>query len=327
MKKKVFVTRNIPDPAIPMLKKAGFDVEVYPKDQVIPLKVLYKKAKGKDAVLCLLTDRIDENFFKAAGDQLKIVANYAVGINNIDLEAAKKHGVMITNTPAKLLAVSVAEHTFGLITAVTKRIVEADRYTRAGKYKGWSPTLFLGMLFSGKTLGVIGSGRIGTLVSIYANAMGMKVVYNDIKRNPKIEKQAKAKYLSKDQLLRQADIISVHVPLLPSTRHLIAAKDLKKMKTTAYLINTSRGPIVDEKALIIALEKGYIAGAGLDVYECEPAIDCDLTDTHELRKLDNVVLTPHTASAALETRAEMAELAAKNIIAALKGKRPRNLVK
>ncbi len=325
-KKQVFVTRQIPEPGISLLKKAGFDVEVYEKDQVIPNRLLLKKIKNKDAVLSLLTDTVDAKFFKAAGENLKIVANYAVGYNNIDVEAAKEAGVMVTNTPGKLLSISVAEHTFALMMAVTKRVVEADQFTRAGKYKGWGPMMYLGTMLSGKTLGLVGGGRIGYEVAKRGRAMGMKVVYTDIARNKKLEKDTKAKYLTKDQLLKQSDVVSIHVPLLASTRHLIGAKELKKMKRTAYLINTSRGPIVDEKALTTALEKKTIAGAGLDVYECEPAIDCDLTDTHALRKLPNVVLTPHIASAALETRSEMAELAANNIIAALKGKKPKNLV-
>ena len=327
MKKKVFVTRHIPDPGIPLLKKAGFDVEVYDKDKIIPRRLLLKKVKGADAILSLLTDQVDAKLLKAAGDQLKIVANYAVGFNNIDVESAKKAGVMITNTPGKLISESVAEHTFALMMAITKRIVEGDRFARAGNYDGWSPTLFLGLLLNGKTLGLIGSGRIGTAVAIRAKAMGMKIIYTDLKKNPQIQKLTKAKFATKSELLKQADIVSLHVPLLPSTRHLISTKELKKMKKTAYLINTSRGPVVDEKALTIALEKKEIAGAAIDVFECEPAIDCDLSDTHELRKLDNIIMTPHTASAAIEARSEMAELAAKNIIAALKGKRPKNLVK
>jgi glyoxylate reductase len=325
-KKQVFVSRRIPDPGIPLLIKSGFSVEVYQKDQIIPRRELLKRVRGRDAVLTLLTDRVDEEFFRAAGDRLRVVANYAVGFDNIDLAAAAKRGVMVTNTPGDLISVSVAEHTIALLMAVSKRIVESDRYARAGKYTGWSPTLFLGTMLAGKTLGLIGTGHIGSEVARRAAAMGMHVVYHDLRRNPALERATKAKYLSKEQLLKKSDVVSLHVPLLKSTFHLISGKDLRLMKTSAFLLNTSRGPIVDEKALTIALEKGLIAGAGIDVFECEPAIDCDLTDTHELRKLDNVVLTPHTASAALEARSEMAELAAKNIIAALKGKRPRNLI-
>lgn len=326
MKQNIFVTRHIPEPGISLLKKAGFQVEVYEKDQIIPRRQLLKRIKGKDAVLSLLTDKVDEAFFKAVGDQLKIVANYAVGFNNIDLKAAKAHNVMITNTPGKLISYSVAEHTFALMMAVTKRIVESDKFARAGKYHGWSPTLFLGLMLKGKTLGIIGTGHIGTEVAIRARAMGMNIIYADLKKNMPLQKLTGAKFRTQTQLLKEADIVSLHVPLLKSTHHLIGSKELKQMKKSAYLINTSRGPVIDEKAMNIALEKGEIAGAAIDVFECEPAIDCDLSDTHELRKLDNIVLTPHTASAAIEARSEMAELAAKNIIAALNGKKPKNLV-
>lgn len=326
-KKQVFVTRDLPEPGISLLKKAGFAVEVYEKDQTMPRKELLKRIKDKDAVLTLLTDQVDDAFFKAAGENLQIVANYAVGYNNIDLSAAKEHGVMVTNTPGKLLSISVAEHTLALMLAVSKRVVEADTFTRAGKYKGWGPKMYLGMMLKGKTLGVIGGGRIGTEVAIRAKALGMKIVYTDVQKSPKLQKATGAKFMKQDDVLKVADIISVHVPLLPSTRHLLSAKEFKKMKKNAIVINTSRGPVINEKSLTIALEKGMIAGAGLDVYECEPAIDCDLTDTHELRKLKNVVLTPHIASAAIEARSEMAELAANNVIAALKGKKPKNLVK
>lgn len=323
-KQTVFVTRAFPGPGIPLLKKAGFDVQVYEKDEMIPQRDLLKRIKGKDAVLSLLTDRVNEAFFVAAGPQLKIVANYAVGFDNIDLAAAKAHHVIVTNAPAELISDSVAEHTFALMLAVTKRIVESDRYARMGKYKGWSPTLFLGMMLKGKTFAIIGSGRIGVETARRAAAMGMKIIYTDIKRNAGFEQDLGAKFMKQDALLKAADVVSLHVPLLPSTRHLISTRELKMMKKTAYLINTARGPVINEKALTIALESGQIAGAAIDVYECEPAIDCDLSDTHELRLLENVVLTPHTASAAIEAREQMGELAAKNVIAVLKGKKALN---
>jgi lactate dehydrogenase-like 2-hydroxyacid dehydrogenase len=323
-KQTVFVTRAFPGSGISLLKKAGFAVEVYEKDQIIPRRELLKRIKGKDAVLSLLTDRVNEEFFAAAGPQLKIVANYAVGFDNIDLTAAKNRKVAVTNAPGDLISDSVAEHTFALMLAVTKRIVESDRYARTGKYQGWSPTLFLGMMLKGKTFAIIGSGRIGVETARRAAAMGMKIIYTDIKRNTGFEQDLGAKFMKQDALLKAADVVSLHVPLLPGTRHLISTKELKMMKKTAYLINTARGPVVDEKALNLALEKGEIAGAAIDVYECEPAIDCDLSDTHELRRLENVVLTPHTASAAIEARSQMGEMAAKNVIAVLKGKKAIN---
>lgn len=305
-----------------MLKKAGFHVTVYEKDRIIPRRQLLRKIRGMDAVLTLLTDRVDEQFFKYAGSQLKIVANYAVGFDNVDLNAARKHNVVITNAPGDLVSDSVAEHTFALMMALSKRVVESDKFARRGKYKGWSPTLFLGVMVAGKTLGLIGSGRIGAAVAQRALAMGMKVVYSDVKRNPSFAKKYKAKFLKQEELLKVSDFVSLHVPLLPSTHHLISSRELKLMKPTAYLINTARGPVVDEKALTFALENKQIAGAALDVFECEPAIDCDLTDTHSLLPLDNVILTPHTASASIEARSQMGEIAAGNIIAVLKGKKP-----
>ncbi len=316
----VFVTRRFPGPAVEMLKEAGFHVSVYEKDRIIPRRQLLRRIRGMDAVLSLLTDRVDDAFFKAAGSQLKIVANYAVGFDNIDVKAAQARKIVVTNSPGDLISDSVAEHTIALMFALSKRVVESDVYTRRGKYKGWSPTLFLGMMLEGKTLGLIGSGRIGMAVASRAVAMGMKIVYTDLKRNPGMTK-FKAKFVKQDELLRVSDVVSLHVPLLPSTLHLISHRELKMMKPSSYLINTSRGPIVDEKALIFALENKQIAGAALDVYECEPAIDCDLTDTHSLRKLSNVIMTPHTASASIEARAQMGELAAKNIIAVLGGKK------
>lgn len=326
MPKTVFVTRQIPGPCLGLLKQAGFEVDVYEKDEIIPRRQLLQRVKGKTAVLTLLTDKVDAEFLAAAGPQLKIVANYAVGFDNIDLKAAAERGIFVTNTPGKLMADSVAEHAFALMMAITRRIVESDRFARAGKYHGWSPTLFLGMQLKGKTLGLIGSGRIGMEVAYRAAAMGMKIAYTDLNRNKELEAKTKAKFMKQDALLATADVISLHVPLLKSTHHLISTPQLRKMKRTAYLINTSRGPVIDEKALIIALERGQIAGAAMDVFECEPAIDCDLSDTHELRKLPNVILTPHTASASIEARSEMGEMAAKNIIAALNGKKPKNLV-
>ena len=326
---KVFVTRDIPDQGLKMLKKRkDVRLSIYKKDKKIPRKELLRRVKGADVILSLLTERIDGKVFDAAGPQLKMIANYAVGFNNVDVEEAKKRGIAVSNTPSVMVAESVAEHSVALIFALAHRLTETDRFTRAGKYHGWGPKMFLGTDIAGKTLGVIGTGMIGTkLIERLHDGFGLRILYNDVKRNPKLEKKYSAQYRSKMQLLKQADFVSLHVPLLPSTKHLISTKELKAMKKTAFLINTSRGPIVNELALTKALEKNQIAGAGLDVYECEPAIDCDLSDTHELRKLDNVILTPHTASATIEARQEMSRIAAENIIAFLDGKKPPNQVK
>ena len=316
---KIYVTREIPDEGIALLKKAGHAVRIYRKDKPIPRKELLRNVKGVDAILSLLTDRMDAEVVKAAGPQLKIVANYAVGYDNIDVDALKEAGVKVANTPGVLNG-AVSEHAFALLIAAAKRIPESDAFVRSGKYVGWKPMLLLGAELSGKTLGVVGTGRIGHGVAKRAAAMDMKIVYHDVKRNAELEKSFGAKKLTLDRLLKNSDFISLHVPLLPSTWHLIGAKQLKSMKKTAMLVNTSRGPVVDEKALVKALRNGTIAGAGLDVFEEEPKL------APGLAKLKNVVLTPHTASATVETRQAMSRLAAQAIIDVLKGKEPKNLV-
>ncbi|HJV33230.1 MAG TPA: D-glycerate dehydrogenase [Patescibacteria group bacterium] len=316
---KIFVTRKIPKVGIDLLKASGHQVRVWPKSAVIPRKELLKGAKGAEAVLSLLTDKIDDAFFDAAGRQLKIVANYAVGYDNFDLAAFKRRGVLAANTPGVLNG-AVAEHAVALMFAVAKRIPESDRFTRAGKYKGWEPELLLGTELAGKTLGILGLGRIGAGVAKRAKGMDMDVLYYDVKRNEAFEKELGAKYATVEELLGSADVVSLHVPLLPSTRHLIDAKRLKTMKRTAILVNTSRGPVIDEKALVAALKARRIGGAGLDVYENEPKL------APGLAKLPNVVLTPHTASATVETRDAMARLAAQAVLDALAGKTPTNLV-
>lgn len=320
---EVFITRKIHDSGVQMLKKAGFKISVYPKDQIIDRKSLLQGSKNKDAVLSLLTDKIDDEFFASAGSKLKIVANYAVGFDNVDLQSAQKHKVVVTNTPSDKVNESVAEHTFALMLALARRITEADHFAKRGQYKGWSPTLLNGTDVYGKTLGLIGAGRIGSMVARRAvKGFGMKLIYSGPSHNPELEKELGAKKVSQTALLQKSDFVSLHVPLLPSTRHLISDKEFKLMKNTAFLINTARGPVVDEKALLKALKAKKIAGAGLDVFECEPSIDCDLTDKLALKQFDNVILTPHIASATEEARRAMSEVAAKNIIAVLKGKKP-----
>jgi len=317
-KLRVFITRKIPESGIKLLQKSCH-IKIYQKDQVMPKKELIKEVKQCDALLCLLTDKIDKEIIDA-NPKLKIISNYAIGFNNIDVAYATKKRIPVTNTPGRAIVDAVAEHTFALIFAVTKRIVEADRFMRAGKYKTWEPLLLLGMELVGKTIGIVGLGRIGSGVAQRAKAMGMKVVYYDVKRNVDFEGEFNAQYLSLNDLLKSADVVSVHVPLLPTTTHLIGKKKLSLMKKTAYLINTSRGPVIDEKALVQALKQKKIAGAGLDVYEFEPKLTTGLT------KLQNVVLTPHIASATIEARSEMSKDAAENILAVLQGKKPKMLV-
>lgn len=344
---KVFVTRKIPQAGLDLLK--GTDFSVWEEDRVIPREILLEKVKGVDAILSLLTDKIDGGIMDAAGipspdarggrgpdpeaSGLKIVSNYAVGFDNVDVPAATQRKIYVTNTPG-VLTEAVAEHTFALLLAAARRIPESDQFIRAGKYKGWGPLLLLGTEVKDKVLGIVGLGRIGSRVAEMANkGMGMKIIYHDPKQDPEFEKAFDAVYKANlDDLLKGADFVSIHVPLLPSTRHLMNADKLKLMKKTAFLINTSRGPVVDEAALVEALKNGTttasggvpqnagIAGAALDVFENEPNLAPGLAE------LPNVVLTPHTASATYEARGAMAVLAAQAILDVLGGKPPQNLV-
>lgn len=322
---KVFVTRKIPEAGIVKLRNAGYEVEINPEDGVLSKEELIKQVKRikPDAVLALLTDKLDTDVFEAAKESgVKIFVNMAVGFDNVDTVAAKKSGIMIANTPG-VLTDTVAEHTFALMLAIAHRIAEADRFSRAGRYHGWEPMMLLGTDLSYKTVGILGLGRIGSRVAHHAaKGFNAKVIYYDVKRNEEFEKEVGAEFkATAEEVLKEADFVSIHVPLLPATHHLINAERLRMMKPTAYLINTSRGPVIDEAALADALEKGVIRGAAIDVFENEPAIN------PKLLKLENIILTPHIASATEETRAKMSELAADNIIAALSGKEPPNLVK
>jgi len=319
---KIFITRKIPDVGINLLKEKGYEVDVSEKEGVLTKDELIAALKNKpyDAVLPLLTDTIDADVFDAAPNA-KVFASYSVGYNHIDIEEAKKRGIIITNTPG-VLTDTVAEHTFALLMAISKRIVEADSFTRAGKYEGWAPELFLGTDLKGKVLGILGAGRIGSRVAHHAReGFGMSVFYYDVKRNEKLESDVGAKYFdSPEDLLKEADFVSVHVPLLDSTKHLIDKERLGIMKKSAYLINTSRGPVIDEAALVEALKNKIIKGAALDVFENEPNLSDGLAD------LPNVIITPHIASATEETRSKMSQMAAENIIAVLDGNEPPNKV-
>ena len=318
----VYVTRKIPDIGIHLLRAAGHDVTVSAKQGVLTKEELLSELRAKpyDAVLSLLTDPINGEVFDAV-PTAKIFSNYAVGYNNIDVAVAKERGITITNTPG-VLTNTVAEFTASLIVSVAKRIPESDRFTRANRYEGWAPELFLGSDLKGKTLGLLGAGRIGYEVALkMARGFEMKVIYYDIARNEALEKEIGSEYRSTvEEVLKEADVVSIHVPLLPATTHLINAERLALMKPTAYLINTSRGPVVDEAALVYALKNGIIRGAGIDVFEKEPALAEGLTS------LDSVVMTPHIASASDETRNKMSEIAAQNIIDFLSGTKPQFVV-
>jgi len=314
---KIFVTRKIPEPGLELLRKE-YEMEVFPHDRIPTKKEIIKGLKGKDGLLCLLSDPIDEEVINSE-PKLKMIASYAVGYDNIDVKAATKRGIPVSNTPG-VLTDATAEMAWALMFSVARRIAEADKFTRAGKFKGWAPMLMLGQDVSNKTLGIIGAGRIGTAFALKSKGFNMKVSYVDEIQNIILERELGAKKASFDDVLKKSDYISVHVPLIPSTHHLIGEKELQLMKKNAVLINTSRGPIIDEKALAKALKEKWIFGAGLDVYEHEPSIP------KELLKLDNVVLQPHSASATTETRTKMAIMAAENMIAGLSGKIPPNCI-
>lgn len=318
VKHRVLVTGMIPEPAIDLLKK-NCDVEVNTEGRVLSKEELISRVKGKDAVLCLLTDTIDDEVFQVSFPKCRIFANYAVGYNNIDVEAATRRKIVITNTPG-VLTDATADLAWALLFSVARRVVEADRFTRDGKFRGWLPDLFLGMEITGKTLGVVGAGRIGSNFARKAKCFSMRILYYDKKRNYQLEQDTRALFVDLETLLKESDFISLHVPLLPETRHLIGERELALMKKTAILINTSRGPVVDEKALANALKEKKIWGAGLDVYENEPVIE------PELISLDNVVLLPHIASATFETRTKMGIMAAENILAFFRGEIPPNIV-
>jgi len=317
-KVKVFVTRQIPQKGLEMLK-ARFEVEIGASDRNLSRREICEGTKDADALVCLLSDAIDEEILSGA-KKLKIIANYAVGYNNINVEYAKEHGIFVTNTPG-VLTETTADLTWALMLSVARRIVEADKFTRSGKFKGWEPELMLGSDVFGKTLGVIGAGRIGQAVMKRAIGFGMRVIYYSKSRLPlDIESNLNASYVSLEKLLKEADFVSLHVPLTKNTYHMIGEDQLSLMKRTAYLINTARGPVVDEEALVKFLKEKRIAGAALDVFENEPLLTPGLTE------LDNVVITPHIGSASKETREKMSVIVAENVIAALEGKIPPNCV-
>ena len=318
MKPKVFVTRKLPEKALEMIR-AECDMEINPHDRVLTKEEIISGVSGKDGLLCLLTDEIDEEIIDS-GKNLRIIANYAVGYNNIDVGVATERKIPVTNTPG-VLTDTTADMAWALIFAIARRVVEADKFTKEGKYKGWGPMMFLGGDIYGKTLGVVGLGRIGKSVVKRAKGFDMRVLYFDAFRaDEKVEEELGIEYVSLEELLKESDFVSIHVPLLPSTHHLIGEKELLMMKKTAYLINNSRGPVIDEEALVKALRDKEIAGAALDVFENEPELSPGLAD------LKNVVITPHISSASIETRTKMAVMAAENLLAGLKGMRPPNIV-
>lgn len=318
-KPKVYVTRELPERGLKTIKER-FDAEVWPEYAPPPKKTIIEKAKDVDALATLLSDKIDAEVFDAA-PKLKMIAQLAVGFDNVDVQEATKRGIYVSNTP-EVLTDTTADFAWTLLMALARRVVEADKYVRMGKWKvGWHPAMLQGRDVYGATMGIVGAGRIGYAVAKRATGFSMKILFYDVIPRPEMEKDFGAKKVDLNELLKQSDFVSVHVPLMKETHHLINAEKLRLMKKTAYLINNSRGPVVDEKALYEALNEGRIAGAGLDVFEQEPT-----SLANPLLKLDNVVVAPHISSASYETRSKMAEMVADNLIAFFEGKKPPNLI-
>jgi len=318
VKPKIYVTRELPERGLRVLKQ-HFDAEVWPEYAPPPKKVIIDKARNVDALATLLSDKMDAEVFDAA-PKLKIVCQLAVGFDNIDVPEATKRGIYVTNTP-EVLTDTTADFAWTLLMALARRVVEADKYVRTGQWKvGWHPNMMTGRDVYGTTIGIVGAGRIGYAVAKRAKGFDMKILFYDVIPRPEIEELG-AKKVDLDTLLKESDFVTIHVPLMKETHHLINEQRLRLMKKTAYLVNNSRGPVVDEKALFKALKEGWIAGAGLDVFEQEPTpVD------NPLLKLDNVVVAPHISSASLETRSRMAEMVAENMVAFFQGKQPPNLI-
>ena len=307
---KIFVTRKVPGDLEPLKKEN--EVVISEFDRPLTPEELIEKAKGVDAVLSLLTDKIDGEVTDAIGPQLKVISNYAVGFDNINITEATDRGIVVTNTSCEEVDEAVAEHTWALISALTRRVVEADEATRRGAYRGWEPDIFLGTSLIGKTLGIVGFGGIGTMVARRAEVYNMNVIYT---KRTKDEKS-----VDLDTLLANSDVVTIHVPLNDETRHMFNKETFAKMKKGSFLINTARGPIVDEHDLVDALRSGHLQGAALDVFDNEPNID------PELIGMPNVITTPHIASATHEAREAMTKLAVSGILDVFASHEPVNIV-
>ena len=306
---KILITRRLPSAVLSKLEAAA-EIDLYTGDGAIPAEELRARIADKDALISLLTDAVDRSVVDAAPN-LKVIANVAVGFNNIDIPYALSRGVVVTHTP-DVLTESVADFTWALILAITRRLAEGERVVRRGAWKGWALDFMLGTELRGKQLGLVGVGRIGRAVAARASAFGMRVAFTEVFETTVDGAEA----MSFDRLLTTSDVVSLHVPLTPETRHLMDKRTLARMKRSAFLINTARGPVVDEEALAWALQQHLIAGAALDVFENEPTVHPDLLT------LENVLLVPHLASGTTETRTAMAELAADNVLAVLQGRPP-----
>jgi glyoxylate reductase len=310
MKPQVLITRVLPEPALEVVRQAC-EVQLDPLDQPLTPVALRQAVIGKQGVLCLVTDRLDAQVLDAA-TELKVVSNVAVGYDNIDVTAATRRGILVTNTPG-VVTESTADLTWSLLCSLARRIAEGDRYIRAGKWRDWTLLLMAGSDIHGKTLGICGMGRIGQAVARRAKGFNMRILYHNRQRlDTALESELNATWVEKRTLLQQADFVSLHVPLSAATTHFIGVEELCLMRPTAYLINAARGPVVDEAALIQALQQGWIAGAALDVFEHEPHVP------QALQELENVVLVPHIGSASVATRTRMAVMAAENLVAVLR---------
>lgn len=315
---RVFVTRHLPGRAIDVLRESA-DVEVWPEELPPPAKTLQRQVRDCDAILSLLTDKIDAELLDAAPDLL-VVSNMATGFDNVDVPAATKRNVLVTRTPG-VLSETTADFTFALMLAAARRLVEGDRYAHDGSWKTWGPETLLGVDVYGATIGIVGMGGIGTEVAKRARGFGMRILYTSRSRKPDIEADLDAQFCSLDYLLRESDFVTLHAPLTDDTRRIINGQTIRAMKPTAILINTGRGPLVDQVALYEALKDGVIAAAALDVTDPEP-----MTADDPLLTLPNVIVTPHIASASVATRSRMAMLAAENLLAALRGEVPEHAV-
>lgn len=317
---KIFVSRKFPGTQIDRLLASGHEVKVFPDDRPLKQEEFLENAKGMDAVLSFLTDRVNGEAVDNIGPQLRVVSNYAVGFDNINVQELTDRGIVIANTPSDEVDEAVAEHAWALMLALARRIVEADEATRRGAYKGWEPNIFLGVNMAGKTLGIVGLGGIGARVAKRAMGWGMKVLYNKHSRDENAEKEYGVEFADLDRLYAESDFITLHVPLNDETHHMIDKKAFEKMKKGVILVNTARGPVVHETDLVDALRDGKVRGAGLDVFDNEPNIN------PELISMGNVITTPHIASATHEAREKMGQMAVDAILDTLSGKIPSNIV-
>lgn len=317
---KIFVSRRLPGNSLDKLINSGHEVQISEFNRPLTASEFLERASGADAVLSFLSDKLDGEVMDALGPQLRVLSNYAVGYDNIKVDDATERGIVITNTPSDEVNESVAEHTWALLLALTRRIVEADESTRRGAYHGWEPGIFIGQNMVGKTLGVIGLGRIGSMTARRAKGFGMRVLYFNRSRDEKAEQEIGLEFVDFDRLLSESDVVSLHVPLTEETRHMMNKDAFAKMKKGAYLVNTARGAVVHEQDLADALRNGQLAGAAIDVFDNEPYVN------PELIAMENVILTPHIASATWEARNKMGDQSVDAILKVLNNEKPDNMV-